>query len=81
MIGKLDRLHQNFLLDTTDNFKKFHLVNRSVVTPPKEWGRLRVKDLKVFTRAVLGKWIWRFGWRRIHFGGGGSGEIWYYGRG
>lgn len=60
--------------------KKIYLVNWEVVTTPKKWGGEGVKDLKVFKRALLGKWLWRFGveenalWREVAVEKYGSSE-------
>lgn len=65
VIHRPERLLRNFLWNTTEDMKKFHFVNRRVVTSPKEWGRVGVKNLNVFNRVLPGKWIWRYemeGW-------------------
>ena len=38
MILRPGRFLRNFLWSTTEDIKKFHFVNRRVVTSPKEWG-------------------------------------------
>lgn len=55
MTERLERIQHNFLWDKSEEARKYHLVNWKVVTSPKEWGGLEVKDLKVFNKAFLGK--------------------------
>ncbi|CAN0915024.1 Putative ribonuclease H protein At1g65750 [Linum grandiflorum] len=55
------------MLDT----KKFHMVSWEKVKVPKERGGLGITDLRCMNKALLGKWIWRFGketdvwWREL----------------
>ena len=40
--------------------RKLHLVNWKTVCTYKEFGGLRIVDLRLKNRALLNKWIWRF---------------------
>lgn len=51
-------LRINFSYDTIDERKKFQLDN--LVTSPKRYGGLGVKDFLVFNSALLGNLMWRF---------------------
>lgn len=64
VIDKLERLQRIFLWDVVDGTKKFHLVRWETLTSPKRWGGIEVKDLKVFNKAIMDKWLWRFGVER-----------------
>ena len=50
---------------------KRHLVNWSKVCSPIQSGGLAIQNLRYFNEALLGKWLWRFGyerealWRRV----------------
>lgn len=55
---KLKMLIVNFTYETIDERKKFQLDN--LVTSPKRYGGLGVKDLLVFNSALLGNSMWRF---------------------
>lgn len=55
----------------------YHLVDSSTVCPPKSEGGLGIKSLVCMNKALLGKWLWRFGigvqslWRDV--------VLWKYG--
>jgi hypothetical protein len=40
---------------------KYHLVSWYKVCTPISKGRLGIRNLVMFNRALLGKWLWRFG--------------------
>jgi hypothetical protein len=50
---------------------KFYLVNWPKVCSPVSEGRLGIRNLRCFNRALLGKWLWRFAsepeawWRKV----------------
>ncbi|XP_059669320.1 uncharacterized protein LOC132314474 [Cornus florida] len=61
---------------------KYHLVNWDQVCQPLRFGGLGIRKIVPFNRALLGRWLWRFGrerhrqWRRVvlcRFGEGSGG--------
>ena len=60
-----------FSLGGLGDVSKRHLVNWSKVCSPVQYGVLAIRNLRYFYEALLGKWLWRFGyerealWRRV----------------
>uniref|UniRef100_A0A2N9FWK9 Reverse transcriptase domain-containing protein n=1 Tax=Fagus sylvatica TaxID=28930 RepID=A0A2N9FWK9_FAGSY len=53
--------------------KKFHLINCHQVCQPLKSGGLGFQNIRLFNRALMGKWLWRYGnekdalWRSVIF--------------
>ncbi|XP_039058529.1 uncharacterized protein LOC120202126 [Hibiscus syriacus] len=58
---KLESIMANFLWGSSAEKKKFHWINWNDVCKNKELGGLIISDLKLRNRALLGKWVWKFG--------------------
>ena len=61
---RLEKIQRDFLWNGMGEETKFHLVSRSKVCEPIQNGGLGLKDLQRFNRALLGKWLWRYGMER-----------------
>jgi hypothetical protein len=59
--NRLERLQRNFLWGDSGEAFEYHLVGWDVVCSPIKDGGLGNRKLLDFNRALLGKWLWRFG--------------------
>ena len=71
MAHRLEKLQRDFLWNGLEGEPKLHLVRWSRICEPIRNGGLAIRDLRRFNRALLGKWLWRYGmeretlWRRV----------------
>jgi hypothetical protein len=66
VVARIERLQRNFLWGGLgDNFHH-HLVGWETVCSPLAQGGLGVRKVEVINRALLGKWLWRFGKEDSH---------------
>ena len=71
MAACIERLQCNFVRGGLRDVFTHYLVNWDTVCFPLAYGGLGVRKVEVFNRALLGKWLWKFGredthlWRRV----------------
>jgi hypothetical protein len=57
--SRIEKLYQDFLWNGIGEEFKFHLVNWPKVCSPISSGGLGIRNLRLFNKALLGKWLWR----------------------
>jgi hypothetical protein len=68
---RIEKLQRNFLWGGLGDGFKYHLVGWNTVCRPIANGGLGIRRVVMTNRALLGKWLWRFGreenhlWRRV----------------
>ncbi|WMV13963.1 hypothetical protein MTR67_007348 [Solanum verrucosum] len=71
VIKRLDRIRRNFLWQGNKEKKSFHLVKWEEVMTSKENGGLGIKNLKLQSKALSMKWLWKYAnnnqmlWRKV----------------
>ena len=80
---RIEKLQRDFLWGGLEEEHKFHLVNWHQVCTPIYDGGLGIRDVAIFNKALLGKWLWRYStepnslWRQvIDSKYGGQGNFW-----
>jgi hypothetical protein len=58
--NRIKKLHRDFLWGRIGEEFKYHLVSWSKVCSPISEAGLGVQNFKMFNRALLGKWLWRY---------------------
>jgi hypothetical protein len=80
---RIEKLQRDFLWGGLEEEHKLHLVNWHQVCTPLSGGGLGIRDVAIFNKALLGKWLWRYStepnslWRQvIDSKYGGQGNFW-----
>jgi hypothetical protein len=62
--NRIEKLQQDFLWGGIGKEFKYHLVNWAKVCSPTSEGGLGIRNLRMFNRALLSKWLWWYGIER-----------------
>jgi len=58
--NRIEKLHRDFLWGGLGEEFKYHLISWSKTCSPISEGGLGIRNLRIFNRALLGKWLWRY---------------------
>lgn len=65
----IDKIQRRFLWGGPNLVRKLYLVNWASICNYRDLGRLEIIDICLKHKALLNKWLWRFGNNRRVYGG------------
>ena len=64
--ARLESIQRNFLWGSFEGSFKYLLMDWDNVCSPVERGGLGIRSVVSFNQALLGNWLWRFGYEATH---------------
>ncbi|KAF5471044.1 hypothetical protein F2P56_011519 [Juglans regia] len=58
--NRLEKIFRDFLWGGLEDEKKLHLIKWDKVCTPLSCGGLGIRKLRIFNKALLGKWLWQY---------------------